>query len=250
MTSQSSPNLYHQEEYEDEDHTVTTTMSDPALSDEEALRFLFDTFDSNKNGMMEREEMRVMVQALQHPPHGKEFKHALPSAAIGFDAFKIWLGPHRRSVQRMADLFSRYDKDNSGSISRKELEAMLYHLRIDTEDQQIAEIVRQSVEESHGEIDFRAFIRSSSLCFMRCSPDTDPVEETPWIDPDEPKKKKKRRKTKRPNFLNYPIVSEWRSVNTAPKRLSHEEREMLNNQMVRKARKSSFMYRSKSIGCM
>jgi Ca2+-binding EF-hand superfamily protein len=86
-------------------------LLEPALAPEDRLRFLFDAYDTDGNGQLDRREMKEMLGAYGFPP---------PPLGGGFASEE-----DRRKVEEaerlLHDLFAAFDRDRSGGLDFGEL---------------------------------------------------------------------------------------------------------------------------------
>ena len=134
---------------------------------ETVLRFVFDWFDTDHDGTIDREEMKILHNALKMSIPEKAFDFPLPwHTTIEFEKFVRLLTPIFESVHALVSTFRSFDLNQNGLLSREELKGIFVEFGIDVDDGEIAEIIRQTDQDNDGQINFKEFVDAGSCCFL------------------------------------------------------------------------------------
>ena len=134
---------------------------------DEAMRFVFDAFDDNKNGYLECREVEVLYNALRAAMLDSPIKVSISFTFpwMTFDQFKEQCTPYVDELQRMVDEFRTYDADGSGKVGAKDLEAIFFDFGLDIGADRIHRIVETVDKDKDGEICFKEFMEAEAKCF-------------------------------------------------------------------------------------
>jgi Ca2+-binding EF-hand superfamily protein/protein-L-isoaspartate O-methyltransferase len=142
--------------------------SSDRLSEEQVAEFreVFNLFDTNNDGSLSRQEIANAMRTLGLNPTEEELEaifikvDADLSGTLEFPEFIEWVAASEQDVVLENDLqaiFKIIDKDGNGTIEVDERSLVLESLRIQMEEEEIAEMMRQADANGDGVIDYHEF---------------------------------------------------------------------------------------------
>lgn len=135
------------------------------------MKTVFDSFDSDGNGALSRDEIADVLRSLGMSPSDEDitsiFLHTDTdlSNTIEFSEFSPWMADKVdvTSEEDLREIFRLIDTDNSGAISTDELRKLLQSLNINLPDFEIEALMQQADANSNGLIEFDEFAKSQGL---------------------------------------------------------------------------------------
>jgi calcium-dependent protein kinase len=132
----------------------------------EELKAAFQTYDLDRSGTIELEELRKVMRSLGAPEGQAElvFKTAdvLNTGNITFDEFCAAVGPiYAHSEMALKRAFNVFDQDGNGTIDQQELRVMMTKLRVvpaDVAPETIQQLFNLADTDGNGKITFEEFV--------------------------------------------------------------------------------------------
>ncbi|XP_022090950.1 neo-calmodulin-like [Acanthaster planci] len=129
-----------------------------------AYKETFSSYDKNRDGKMNKNELRGLLRALNRNPTETSLKKIME----GFDKNKTGILEYDEFVQLMikidADIdqklrptFEEYDKDNNGYISPEELDALLQDMGIELTPEKLQAEIKNVDLNTDGKLTFQEF---------------------------------------------------------------------------------------------
>ena len=148
-------------------------MSDKKRIPEEVLseyQDLFDSYDLNKNGKIERKEMKTILKKLGKESTNEEIEQIWKSMnkiesdyTISFDDFiefikRYNLSKNSMSTDDIINAFEIFDKNHDGTISINEFKHILMDLGQKFSEDEVNEIITEIDLDNNGKINYRDFV--------------------------------------------------------------------------------------------
>lgn len=140
-----------------------------SADDVRELKEAFNLFDKDKNGMIDCEELREVMQSLGQMPTQEQLEdmiHEIDTdndGVVDFDEFLQMMTKHRleeRSnyLQDLSDAFDVFDTNKDGVISHAELKTMMHNLGELLTDREIAAMINEVDTDGDGNVNFDEFV--------------------------------------------------------------------------------------------
>ena len=148
-------------------------MSDKKRIPEEVLseyQDLFDSYDLNKTGEIERKEMKTILKKLGKESTNEEIEQIWKSMnkiesdyTISFDDFVEFIKRYNLSKNSMStddiiNAFEIFDKNHDGTISINEFKHILMALGQKFSEDEVNEIITEIDLDNNGKINYRDFV--------------------------------------------------------------------------------------------
>jgi calmodulin len=148
-------------------------MSDKKRIPEEVLseyQDLFDSYDLNKTGEIERKEMKTILKKLGKESTNEEIEQIWKSMnkiesdyTISFDDFVEFIKRYNLSKNSMStddiiNAFEIFDKNHDGTISINEFKHILMDLGQKFSEDEVNEIITEIDLDNNGKINYRDFV--------------------------------------------------------------------------------------------
>ena len=148
-------------------------MSDKKRIPEEVLseyQDLFDSYDLNKTGEIERKEMKTILKKLGKESTNEEIEQIWKSMnkiesdyTISFDDFiefikRYNLSKNSMSTDDIINAFEIFDRNHDGTISINEFKHILMDLGQKFSEDEVNEIITEIDLDNNGKINYRDFV--------------------------------------------------------------------------------------------
>ena len=148
-------------------------MSDKKRIPEEVLseyQDLFDSYDLNKTGEIERKEMKTILKKLGKESTNEEIEQIWKSMnkiesdyTISFDDFiefikRYNLSKNSMSTDDIINAFEIFDKNHDGTLSINEFKHILMDLGQKFSEDEVNEIITEIDLDNNGKINYRDFV--------------------------------------------------------------------------------------------
>ena len=149
-------------------------MSDKKRIPEEVLseyQDLFDSYDLNKTGEIERKEMKTILKKLGKESTNEEIEQIWKSMnkiesdyTISFDDFiefikRYNLSKNSMSTDDIINAFEIFDKNHDGTLSINEFKHILMDLGQKFSEDEVNEIITEIDLDNNGKINYREFVQ-------------------------------------------------------------------------------------------
>ncbi|KAK5078157.1 Mitochondrial group I intron splicing factor ccm1 [Lithohypha guttulata] len=139
-----------------------------ALSEEQiqSFRDVFSLFDKDGSGSISTNELGDVMKSLGQNPTAEELQDMVNevdidhSGSIEFTEFMTMMATTiqpKDFAEETKAAFRVFDKDGSGTISAKELRAVMKSLGEDLTDDEIDEMIKEADKDNSGSIDYEEF---------------------------------------------------------------------------------------------
>ncbi len=131
-------------------------------------REVFELFDKDKSGSISTSELGDVMRALGANPSNTELQEMIEevdknkSGHIEFEEFLILFEKKMRepdSEQDLIEAFRIFDRDNSGTISAKELKHVMTSLGDKLTEEEADEMIKEADSNNDGYIDYAEFVK-------------------------------------------------------------------------------------------
>ena len=131
---------------------------------------LFDSYDLNKNGKIERKEMKTILKKLGKEGTEEEIEQIWKSmnkiesdSTISFNDFiefikRFNLSKNTMSTDDIINAFEIFDKNHDGTISINEFKHILMDLGQKFSEDEVNEIITEIDLDNNGKINYRDFV--------------------------------------------------------------------------------------------
>ena len=148
-------------------------MADKKRIPEEVLaeyQDLFDSYDLNKNGKIERKEMKTILKKLGKESTNEEIEQIWKSmnkiesdSTISFNDFiefikRFNLSKNTMSTDDIINAFEIFDKNHDGTLSINEFKHILMDLGQKFSEDEVNEIITEIDLDNNGKINYREFV--------------------------------------------------------------------------------------------
>ena len=149
-------------------------MSDKNNIPKEVLseyREIFDSYDINKNGKIERKEMKIILKKLGKNGTQEEIDEIWRAmnkidsdSTISFDDFiefinRFNLTKNSMSTDDIINAFQIFDRNHDGTISINEFKHILMDLGQKFSENEVNEIIKEIDLDDNGKINYREFVQ-------------------------------------------------------------------------------------------
>jgi len=120
----------------------------------DTLKKLFDSIDTDNSKTISLDEFKTACHKLSIPVTDETIKDFLSISADGlvtFDAFCDYY------MQKLGEVFSQFDLDNSGEINASELRTVFQKLGVMLSHRELHMIISQADKDANGEVNFAEF---------------------------------------------------------------------------------------------
>lgn len=133
----------------------------------EEYRNIFDTYDINKNGKIERKEMKIMLKKLGKEGSQDEIWRAMnkieSDSTISFDEFIEFIRRYNLSKNSMTtddiiNAFEMFDRNHDGTLTINEFKHILMDLGEKFSEEEVNEIIEDIDLNKDGKIDYKEFV--------------------------------------------------------------------------------------------
>lgn len=135
------------------------------------LREAFKTFDQNNDDMISAtKELALVMRAYGLNPSQSELSNYIkhiekdPRGNISFQDFSDFMHDKMRNFdlpEDIVDAFRTFDMEEKGYISINELRYVLMNLGETLNEQEMEELIISAQADVNGDVDYRAFVRST-----------------------------------------------------------------------------------------
>lgn len=130
---------------------------------------MFELFDSNSSGFVDRRQLKVMMRLLGYEPRKDQLARLLTQCGISqratrveydeFHALMVQVMNEKDIQEEMARAFSLFDVDNTGKISFENLKQVAENLGEKMSDIELREMIQEADLDKDGFVDETEFVR-------------------------------------------------------------------------------------------
>lgn len=134
----------------------------------EEYQEIFDSYDVNGNGVIDKKEMEAVLEKLGQPATSKQIQKVFDELGstnqqITFDEFiefikKYHLSKNKNSTDEIIGAFQVFDKNHNGVLSLSEFKHILMDLGQKFTEEEVNEIFSESDLNQDGNLDYREFV--------------------------------------------------------------------------------------------
>ena len=134
----------------------------------EEYQEIFDSYDVNGNGVIDKKEMEAVLEKLGQPATSKQIQKVFDELGstnqqITFDEFiefikKYHLSKNKNSTDEIIGAFQVFDKNHNGVLSISEFKHILMDLGQKFTEEEVNEIFDESDLNKDGNLDYREFV--------------------------------------------------------------------------------------------
>ena len=134
----------------------------------EEYQEIFDSYDVNGNGVIDKKEMEAVLERLGQPATSKQIQKVFDelgstSQQITFDEFiefikKYHLSKNKNSTDEIIGAFQVFDKNHNGVLSLSEFKHILMDLGQKFTEEEVNEIFNESDLNKDGNINYKEFV--------------------------------------------------------------------------------------------
>lgn len=134
----------------------------------EEYQEIFDSYDVNGNGVIDKKEMEAVLQKLGQPATSKQIQKVFDELGstneqITFDEFiefikKYHLSKNKNSTDEIIGAFQVFDKNHNGVLSLSEFKHILMDLGQKFTEEEVNEIFNESDLNKDGNLDYKEFV--------------------------------------------------------------------------------------------
>ena len=134
----------------------------------EEYQEIFDSYDANGNGVIDKKEMEAVLEKLGQPATSKQIQKVFDELGstnqqITFDEFiefikKYHLSKNKNSTDEIIGAFQVFDKNHNGVLSISEFKHILMDLGQRFTEEEVNEIFDESDLNKDGNLDYREFV--------------------------------------------------------------------------------------------
>ena len=134
----------------------------------EEYQEIFDSYDVNGNGVIDKKEMEAVLERLGQPATSKQIQKIFDELGstnqqITFDEFiefikKYHLSKNKNSTDEIIGAFQVFDKNHNGVLSLSEFKHILMDLGQKFTEEEVNEIFDESDLNKDGNLDYREFV--------------------------------------------------------------------------------------------
>lgn len=134
----------------------------------EEYQEIFDSYDVNGNGVIDKKEMEAVLERLGQPATSKQIQKIFDELGstnqqITFDEFiefikKYHLSKNKNSTDEIIGAFQVFDKNHNGVLSLSEFKHILMDLGQKFTEEEVNEIFSESDLNQDGNLDYREFV--------------------------------------------------------------------------------------------
>ena len=134
----------------------------------EEYQEIFDSYDVNGNGVIDKKEMEAVLERLGQPATSKQIQKVFDelgstSQQITFDEFiefikKYHLSKNKNSTDEIIGAFQVFDKNHNGVLSLSEFKHILMDLGQKFTEEEVNEIFNESDLNKNGNLDYKEFV--------------------------------------------------------------------------------------------
>ena len=134
----------------------------------EEYQEIFDSYDVNGNGVIDKKEMEAVLEKLGQPATSKQIQKVFDELGstnqqITFDEFiefikKYHLSKNKNSTDEIIGAFQVFDKNHNGVLSLSEFKHILMDLGQKFTKEEVNEIFSESDLNQDGNLDYREFV--------------------------------------------------------------------------------------------
>ena len=134
----------------------------------EEYQEIFDSYDVNGNGVIDKKEMEAVLEKLGQPATLKQIQKVFDELGstnqqITFDEFiefikKYHLSKNKNSTDEIIGAFQVFDKNHNGVLSLSEFKHILMDLGQKFTEEEVNEIFNESDLNKNGNLDYKEFV--------------------------------------------------------------------------------------------
>ena len=134
----------------------------------EEYQEIFDSYDVNGNGVIDKKEMEAVLEKLGQPATSKQIQKVFDELGstnqqITFDEFiefikKYHLSKNKNSTDEIIGAFQVFDKNHNGVLSLSEFKHILMDLGQKFTEEEVNEIFNESDLNKNGNLDYKEFV--------------------------------------------------------------------------------------------
>ena len=131
----------------------------------EEYQEIFDSYDVNGNGVIDKKEMEAVLERLGQPATSKQIQKVFDELGstnqqITFDEFiefikKYHLSKNKNSTDEIIGAFQVFDKNHNGVLSLSEFKHILMDLGQKFTEEEVNEIFNESDLNKNGNLDYK-----------------------------------------------------------------------------------------------
>ena len=118
------------------------------------LKKLFDSIDTDHSKTISLDEFKAACHKLSIPVTNETIKDFLNRSSDGVVTFEAFCDYY---LQRLGQVFSHFDLDNSGEINVSELGTVFQKLGVTLSERELQMIISQADKDANGEVNFTEF---------------------------------------------------------------------------------------------
>lgn len=153
------------------DATARPLAKRPELTEElkQEIREVFELFDSNNAGFVDRRQIKVMMRLLGYEPRKDQLTRVLNQCGISqratrieydeFHTVMVHVMNEKDIQEEMARAFSLFDVDNTGKISFQNLKQVAETLGEKMTDDELLEMIHEADLDKDNHVDETEFVR-------------------------------------------------------------------------------------------
>ena len=135
----------------------------------EEYQEVFDSYDVDGNGVIEKKEMETILQRLGQPARSEQIEllfkklNTNNDSVLSFDEFidfmrEYHLSKNKTNTNEVVEAFQVFDKNNNGVLSIRELKHILTNLGNKFSEEEVEEIFKEVDLDQDGNISYREFV--------------------------------------------------------------------------------------------
>ena len=134
----------------------------------EEYQEIFDSYDVNGNGVIDKKEMEAVLERLGQPATSKQIQKVFDELGstnqqITFDEFiefikKYHLSKNKNSTDEIIGAFQVFDKNHNGVLSLSEFKHILMDLGQKFTEEEVNEIFNESDLNKDGNLNYKEFV--------------------------------------------------------------------------------------------
>lgn len=134
----------------------------------EEYQEIFDSYDVNGNGVIDKKEMETILQKLGQPATSKQIEKVFnelgsSNSQLTFEEFiefikKYHLSKNKNSTDDVIGAFQVFDRNHNGVLSLSEFKHILMDLGQKFSEEEVNELFKESDLNKDGNLDYREFV--------------------------------------------------------------------------------------------
>lgn len=134
----------------------------------EEYQEIFDSYDVNGNGVIDKKEMETILQKLGQPATSKQIEKVFnelgnSKSQLTFEEFiefikKYHLSKNKNSTDDVIGAFQVFDRNHNGVLSLSEFKHILMDLGQKFSEEEVNDLFKESDLNKDGNLDYREFV--------------------------------------------------------------------------------------------